>query len=71
MIDMFRIDTRAIGGLGMDENKKKLLNMSISVIKDFCKSHEGPCRYCVFFDNICGGQNKDAYKYPCDWENID
>lgn len=55
----------------MDENKKKLLNMSISVIKDFCKSHEGPCRYCVFFDNICGGQDKDAYKYPCDWENID
>lgn len=55
----------------MDEDKKKLLNICIAVLREHCRGHEGPCRYCVLFDNVCGGKNKDAYQYPCNWDSIE
>ena len=52
----------------MDEEKKKLLNICICTLRDFCKAHNH-CGECPLLDVACDGDNYRNF-FPALWKNI-
>ena len=52
----------------MDEDKKKLLNICIAELREFCRAHND-CGECALLDVACDGDSADNL-FPALWKNV-